>query len=294
MVESNSDTVDLVIEPRLRDLGGFSVRRILPYAKRRMVGPFVFLDEFGPTVLPAGEGIDVRPHPHIGLSTLTYLFEGDMMHRDSLGIEQAIRPGAANWMTAGRGIVHSERSGAEARVQEQSLHGMQSWVALPLAQEETDPGFAHHPTADLPVIEDDGVWMRLVAGRAYGKTSPVRVFSDLFYLHAELQPGASVTLPADHAERAVYIVDGSVALEGQSYGPARMVVLKPAVSVTLTAASASRVMLLGGAPLEGRRHIWWNFVASSPERIEQAKADYKAGRFAKVPGEDDFIPLPED
>ncbi len=294
MVESNSDTVDLVIEPRLRDLGGFSVRRILPYAKRRMVGPFVFLDEFGPTVLPAGEGIDVRPHPHIGLSTLTYLFEGDMMHRDSLGIEQAIRPGAANWMTAGRGIVHSERSGAEARVQEQSLHGMQSWVALPLAQEETDPRFAHHPTADLPVIEDDGVWMRLVAGRAYGKTSPVRVFSDLFYLHAELQPGASVTLPEDHAERAVYIVDGSVTLGGQSYGPARMVVLKPAVAVTLTAASASRVMLLGGAPLEGRRHIWWNFVASSPERIEQAKADWKAGRFAKVPGEDDFIPLPED
>lgn len=294
MVESKSDAVELIIEPRLRDLGGFSVRRILPYARRRMVGPFVFLDEFGPTVLPAGEGIDVRPHPHIGLSTLTYLFEGDMMHRDSLGIEQAIRPGAANWMTAGRGIVHSERSGAEARVQEQSLHGMQSWVALPLAQEETDPGFAHHPTADLPVIEDDGVWMRLVAGRAYGKTSPVKVFSDLFYLHAELQPGASVTLPEDHAERAVYIVDGSVTLEGQSYGPARMVVLKPAVAVTLTAASASRVMLLGGAPLEGRRHIWWNFVASSPERIEQAKADWKAGRFAKVPGEDDFIPLPED
>jgi len=294
MVEITTDAVDLVIEPRLRDLGGFSVRRILPYARRRMVGPFIFLDEFGPKVLPAGEGIDVRPHPHIGLSTLTYLFEGEIMHRDSLGIEQPIRPGAANWMTAGRGIVHSERSGEAARVQEQSLHGMQSWVALPLAQEETDPGFAHHPTADLPVIEDDGVWMRLVAGRAYGKTSPVQAFSDLFYLHAELEPGASVTLPEDHAESAVYIVDGSVTLEGQSYGPARMVVLKPATAARLTADLASRVMLLGGAPLEGRRHIWWNFVASSPERIEQAKADWKAGRFAMVPGEDDFIPLPED
>jgi hypothetical protein len=290
----NLGVVDLVIEPRLRDLGGFAVRRILPYAKRRMVGPFIFLDEFGPVELPAGQGIDVRPHPHIGLSTVTYLFDGEIMHRDSLGVSQAIRPGAVNWMTAGRGIVHSERSGDGERARDKTLHGMQSWVALPLAQEEVEPSFIHHAVDSLPVIEDDGLWMRLVAGRAYGQAAPVAVSSDLFYLHAEIRAGAGLALPDDHAERAVYVVSGAVELGGTSYGPATLAVLKPGMPARLTAIDASRIMLLGGAPLEGRRHIWWNFVSSTPERIEQAKADWQAGHFAMVPGDDEFIPLPED
>jgi len=290
---SAKGAVELVIEPRLRDIGDFAVRRILPYAKRRMVGPFIFLDEFGPEDLPAGQGIDVRPHPHIGLATVTYLFDGEIMHRDSLGVVQAIRPGAVNWMTAGRGIVHSERSADEERARDKRLHGMQSWVALPLEHEETAPAFKHHAGATLPIIQDDGVWMRLIAGRAYGQTAPVEVLSDLFYLHAELAAGASLALPEEHAERAVYVVSGGVTLDGAGYGPATMMVVRPGAAVKLTATVASRVMLLGGAPLEGRRHIWWNFVASTPERIERAKADWQGEHFAMVPGEDDFIPLPE-
>jgi hypothetical protein len=285
--------VELVIAPRLRDLGGFTVRRILPYAKRRMIGPFIFLDEMGPAALPAGQGLDVAPHPHIGLATVTYLFEGAIVHRDSLGSTQTIRPGAVNWMTAGRGIVHSERSGADERAQAKPLHGMQSWVALPLAQEETAPGFTHHDAETLPVIEDEGLWMRLIAGRAYGEQAPVEVFSELFYLHAELAAGASLDLPEEHAERAFYVVSGSIELDGAPCGPATMAVVKPQAAARITATAPSRVMLLGGAPLEGKRHIWWNFVASTPERIERAKADWKAGRFPAVPGDGDFIPLPE-
>jgi len=294
MSKTGKPAVELVIEPRSRDLGGFSVRRILPYARRRMVGPFIFLDEFGPVVMPAGEGIDVRPHPHIGLSTLTYLFDGEIMHRDSLGVVQAIRPGAANWMTAGRGIVHSERSGEAERAREARLHGMQSWIALPLDHEETAPGFSHYATEELPVIDGEGLWMRLIAGRAFGQASPVPVFSELFYLHAELQPGAEAELAAELGERAVYVVDGRVILEGESYGPATMAVLAAGAAVRLTAEVASRVMLLGGQPLDGPRQVWWNFVASSPERLERAKAEWKAGGFARVPGDDEFIPLPED
>jgi hypothetical protein len=285
--------VELVIAPRLRDLGGFTVRRILPYAKRRMIGPFIFLDEMGPAALPAGQGLDVAPHPHIGLATVTYLFEGAIVHRDSLGSTQTIRPGAVNWMTAGRGIVHSERSGADERAQAKPLHGMQSWVALPLAQEETAPGFTHHDAETLPVIEDEGLWMRLIAGRAYGEQAPVEVFSELFYLHAELAAGASLDLPEEHAERAFYVVSGSIELDGAPCGPATMAVVKPQAAARIIATAPSRVMLLGGAPLEGKRHIWWNFVASTPERIERAKADWKAGRFPAVPGDGDFIPLPE-
>ncbi|MGF1594061.1 MAG: pirin family protein [Kiloniellaceae bacterium] len=285
--------VELVIAPRLRDIGDFAVRRVLPYAKRRMVGPFIFLDEFGPAELPAGQGIDVRPHPHIGLATVTYLFDGEIMHRDSLGVTQAIRPGAVNWMTAGRGIVHSERSGDAERARDTTLHGMQSWVALPLDREDDAPGFVHHPVGSLPTIERAGAWMRLIAGRAYGETAPAEVFSDLFYLHAELEPGAEVALPDDHAERAAYVVAGGVRLDGVDYGPATMIVAKPDTPAVLTATAPSRVMLLGGAPLVGKRHIWWNFVASSPERIEQAKAEWREGRFPGVPGDDDFIPLPE-
>ncbi|MGF1631638.1 MAG: pirin family protein [Kiloniellaceae bacterium] len=290
---SGGSVVELVIEPRLRDIGDFAVRRILPFARRRMVGPFIFLDEFGPIELPAGQGIDVRPHPHIGLATVTYLFAGEIMHRDSLGKVQAIRPGAVNWMTAGRGIVHSERSGEAERARVKPLHGMQSWVALPLDEEETAPDFTHHAAESLPVIEDDGLWMRLIAGRAYGVTAPVAVFSDLFYLHAEMRAGVSLALPQEHAERAFYVVAGRVTLDGAGYGPATMAVVKPGAAARIVASEPSRVMLLGGAPLEGRRHIWWNFVSSDPQRIERAKADWREGRFAGVPGDDDFIPLPD-
>ena len=290
---AEGDVVELVIAPRLRDIGDFAVRRILPYAKRRMVGPFIFLDEFGPVELAAGEGIDVRPHPHIGLATVTYLFAGEIVHRDSLGSVQTIQPGAVNWMTAGRGIVHSERSGEAERAKARPLHGMQSWVALPLAEEAAAPSFVHHAAAELPVIERDGVWLRLIAGRAYSRTAPVAVSSELFYLHAELAAGAGLVLPEEHPERALYVVSGAITLDGAGYGPATLVVVKPGSAARITATTPSRVMLLGGAPLEGPRHIWWNFVASSPERIEEAKADWRAGRFPGVPGDEDFIPLPD-
>ena len=288
------DPVELTIQPRSRDLGGFSVRRILPYAKRRLVGPFIFLDEMGPAGFPAGEGIDVRPHPHIGLATVTYLFEGEIMHRDSLGYAQPIQPGAVNWMTAGKGIVHSERTGDEERAKDVRLHGMQSWIALPLAHEDAEPSFVHTPTSALPEIEQPGVWLRLIAGTAYGETSPVAVFSPMFYLHAEMSAGARLDLPEEHAERAIYVVSGAVEVAGQRFGANSMAVFKEGLPVEMTAAEDSRVMLLGGAPIDGKRLIWWNFVASTPERLEQAKADWKAGRFAKVPGDDEFIPLPED
>ena len=285
--------VALVIEPRARDLGGFSVRRILPVARRRMVGPFVFFDHMGPAAFPAGEGIDVRPHPHIGLATVTYLFEGEILHRDSLGIVQPIRPGAVNWMTAGRGIVHSERSGPEERARDARLHGIQSWVALPRGDEETAPAFHHHPAETLPVVERDGAHMTLIAGTAYGANSPVATFSPTFYLDAVLEAGAAIDLPAEHEERAVYVVEGGVTLAGEDLAAGRMAVLAPGGAPRITAKEASRLMLLGGAPMDGRRTIWWNFVSSSKDRIEQAKADWTAGRFPEVPGETEFIPLPE-
>ncbi len=288
-----ADIVERVIEPRSRDLGGFEVRRILPFAKQRMVGPFVFYDHLGPAFLPAGEGIDVPPHPHIGLATVTYLFEGELMHRDSLGFAQRIHPGDVNWMTAGRGIVHSERSSPEARDQDMTLHAIQSWVALPRDQEEIEPGFHHHPVETLPALEVDGVALRLIAGSAYGETSPVKVFSPTFYLAAEMPAGASLTLPSDYAERALHVVEGGVSLAGKSLGLGRMAVFAAGTEATLRAESDSRVMLLGGAPMDGQRHIWWNFVSSSKERIEKAKADWKDGRFAPVPGETEFVPLPE-
>lgn len=291
---SMPDSIVQVIEPRARDLGGFEVRRLLPSAQCRTVGPFIFFDEVGPAVFPAGQGIDVRPHPHIGLATVTYLFEGEIMHRDSLGYSQAIRPGAVNWMTAGRGIVHSERTGDEERAREARIHGVQSWIALPLEQEEAAPGFYHHPADSLPVIEGAGHSMRLIAGTAFGQTAPVQVFSKMFYLDARIEAGAAVPLPADHDERAVYIVEGTVETAGRAFGPGRMVVFKRGAAAEITAQAASRVLLLGGETLAGKRHLWWNFVASSKERLERAKADWKAGRFPQVPGETEFIPLPED
>lgn len=288
------DAIELTIEPRPRDLGdGFMVRRILPVAKRRHVGPFVFLDHMGPAVFQPGQGLDVRPHPHIGLATVTYLFDGEILHRDSLGVVQPIRPGEVNWMTAGRGIVHSERTAPALRAAGHRLEGIQAWVALPAGDEEAAPDFAHHPAGTLPLIERDGVRLRLIAGRAYGAVAPARVFSPMFYLDAEMKPGAALKMPDDHVERAVYVAAGQVAINGIGFGAGQMAVLKTAAVVTVAAEQAARLMLLGGAPLDGERLIWWNFVASRKERLEQAKRDWRDGRFPSVPGETEFIPLPE-
>jgi redox-sensitive bicupin YhaK (pirin superfamily) len=289
-----SEAVDLIITPRSRDLGeGFMVRRILPYAKRRHVGPFVFFDHMGPADFAPGQGLDVRPHPHIGLATVTYLFEGEIMHRDSLGVVQPIRPGDVNWMVAGRGIVHSERTRDELRRSGSALHGIQSWLALPQSQEETAPDFRHHPAASLPEIELPGVRMRLIAGKAFGAASPVQVFAPMFYLDAVLDDEAVLPLPEEYEERAVYVAIGMVVLDGERYEAGSMLVLKPGSRPRITAQGPARLMLLGGAPLDGERHLWWNFVSSSKERIEQAKADWRAGHFAMVPGDPEFIPLPE-
>jgi len=281
-----------VVESRKRDLGGFEVRRILPYGGGRMVGPFIFLDHMGPVSFPAGHGIDVRPHPHVCLATVTYLFEGEIEHRDSLGVVQTIRPGDVNWMTAGSGIVHSERTGAQLRAAGHKLHGLQSWVALPRSDEETDPAFHHFSVSQLPLQETGGVGMRLIAGEAYGLRSPVHVFSGMFYVDAICNAGAMLELPLEHAERAAYVVEGSIELEGRAFAEGTLLVFTKGEAVKLRAKTPSRIALLGGAPLESTRHIWWNFVASTPERIEQAKRDWADGKFAKVPGDNEFIPLP--
>jgi hypothetical protein len=289
------ELVSLVIEPREKSIGDFNVRRVLPFAKRRTVGPFIFFDHMGPVDFEPGQGMDVRPHPHIGLATVTYLFDGEIMHRDSLGFEQAIRPGAVNWMIAGRGIVHSERTAPEERARARRLDGIQTWLALPLAQEDSEPGFFHHPAGSLPTTEGKGVRMRLIAGEAYGARSPVKTLSPMFYLDAEFSPGGELTLTEEYEERAIYAAQGEVTLgDGTTIAEGTMAVLNPGVEVVVTAKDKARVMLLGGAPLDGSRHLWWNFVASSPERLEKARDDWKNGRFAMVPGDDEFIPLPED
>jgi redox-sensitive bicupin YhaK (pirin superfamily) len=262
-----------------------------------MVGPFVFFDQFGPVAFAPGRGIDVRPHPHIGLATVTYLFEGGIVHRDSLGYVQPIAPGDVNWMTAGRGIVHSERTDAEARKRPQRLQGIQIWVALPQRHEEAAPAFAHHPAATLPLIEGEGKSIRVVAGTLFGKRSPVATLSELFYAAATLTPGAALPLDAEHTERAAYLLDGAVEIDGRTFAPGRFLVFAPGRPLTIRApvgsGTPSRLLLLGGEPLDGPRHLWWNFVASRQERIEQAKEDWKQGRFAMVPGETEFIPLPD-
>jgi redox-sensitive bicupin YhaK (pirin superfamily) len=293
--EPSDSTLDLVIEARKRDLGdGFTVRRLLPSAERRMVGPFIFVDHMGPVGMEPGLGLDVRPHPHINLATVTYLFEGEILHRDSLGTEQVIRPGAVNWMTAGRGIVHSERSPAAERKAGARLNGMQLWVALPRAHEEVDPSFQHHPASAIPRIELPGARLRVIAGSAYGAASPVRVLSPLFYVEAELDRGADLTLPIDYLGRAAYVVSGAVSSDGKGYGPGTLLVFRGHGTARVTAVDAARIMLLGGAPLDGERHIFWNFVSSSKERIEQAKEDWRNRRFPSVPEDDtEFIPLPE-
>jgi redox-sensitive bicupin YhaK (pirin superfamily) len=278
-----------------RELGdGFSVARVLPQAGQRTVGPFVFFDYFGPVEFKPGHGIDVRPHPHIGLATITYLFEGSQVHRDNLGNMQEIVPGDVNWMTAGRGIAHSERTGPEVRARGHRMHGIQSWVGLPKANEEDPPSFQHVAKEKLPTMEHDGVTLRVVCGKAFGMEAPVKVPMEIFYVDAVMKDGSSLTLPTEYAERGVMVVAGRVESEGQSLGDGGMIVFDKGEHAEISAMGDSRVMLLGGAPLDGERHVWWNFVASSRDRIEKAKDDWKSGRFAKIPGDDkEFIPLPE-
>jgi redox-sensitive bicupin YhaK (pirin superfamily) len=285
---------DVVIVPRSRDLGGgFTVKRVLPAIERRMVGPFVFFDQMGPTVLREGTGLDVRPHPHIGLATVTYLFEGEILHRDSLGTVQRIRPGDVNWMTAGRGIAHSERSPDDLRPAGPRLHGIQLWVGLPKAHEEAEPAFAHHGAAALPVIEGEGKRVRLILGALYGARSPVAVFSDMFYADAALDAGTELELPAEHEERALFVAEGRAEIDGTAYEAGQLLVFAPGQPVRARALTDSHLLLLGGEPMDGPRYLWWNFVSSSKDRIEQAKRDWKEGRFVAVPGETEFIPLPD-
>ncbi len=286
--------IDTVIVPRAHDIGGFEVRRALPTARRQMVGPFIFWDQMGPARFPLGEGMDVRPHPHIGLATLTYLFDGEVMHRDSLGTAQAIRPGEVNLMTAGRGIVHSERTDPALRAAGTELYGIQAWVALPKSAEETAPGFAHVGSDALPVIEAEGKRVRVVVGTLWGETSPVPSHSETIYADAILDTGARLPIPAEHAERAVYVAEGTVSVAGDRFDCGRLLILSPGDAVTVQAESRARVLVLGGEPMDGPRYIWWNFVASSKEKIEAAKDDWRSRRFAVVPGdEQEFIPLPE-
>ena len=283
-----------VIDGRARDLGGVDIRRILPAAARRMVGPFTFFDEMDGRTSVAGQGLDVPPHPHIGLATVTYLFEGEIVHRDSLGSHQTIRPGDVNWMTAGRGIVHSERTAPEQRRPGWRLHGLQLWVALPLAHEKIPPSFRHHRSDSLPARDRDGVRLRVLAGTAFGMTSPVETLSPLFYADAAMSAGTVLSLAADHEERALYVIEGTIGIGSERTGAGQMLVFVPGSGVTMRAESEARIVVLGGAPLEGPRYIDWNFVSSSKARIEQAKRDWREGRFPRVPGDEtEFVPLPD-
>ncbi|KRE17897.1 pirin [Bosea sp. Root381] len=288
------EAIEKVIVPRAHDLGGFSVRRALPSIGRKMVGPFIFFDQMGPAEFHLGEGLDVRPHPHIGLSTVTYLFDGEIMHRDSLGTALAIRPGAVNLMTAGRGIVHSERTGLEARASGPKLYGIQAWLALPKSHEEIAPEFKHHAAPDLPRIVEGGKRISLIMGSAYGQTSPVKFPWETLYAEAVLSPGAILPLDPDYDERAIYIVSGKVDIAGDEFGAGQLLIFKPGDRISILGVDQTRLMIVGGEPMDGPRHIWWNFVSSSKERIEQAKDEWKTGRFDTVPGDEtEFIPLPE-
>jgi redox-sensitive bicupin YhaK (pirin superfamily) len=289
--------IELFITSRERDLGGFSVRRILPYATHRMVGPFIFFDHMGPAEFAPGEGMDVRPHPHIHLATVTYLFDGVIHHRDSLGSDQNIEPGAVNWMTAGHGIVHSERTPPEFRAKGGKMNGIQLWVALPEEHENTGPTFHHHPAKTLPEFEQNGVKLKLLLGKAFGHSSPAATHSELFYLDAHFPAGASLTVPCQGCELAVYVASGNAEVEGQAAGQFTMAVAKSGEDLHVKATEDSRLMILGGKPV-GKRYMFWNFVSSSPKELEQAKADWAKGpggkRFPKVPGDDrEWIPLPE-
>jgi len=282
-----------LLKPHTRDLGDFTVRRVLPGFPHRTVGPFIFFDHMGPVALAPGKGADVRPHPHIGLATVTYLFEGEIVHRDSLGSVQAIAPGDVNWMTAGRGIVHSERTAPELRRTGSRMHGIQTWVALPRSSELAEPGFHHHPQATLPRVSAGGAELRVIAGTAFGERSPVAVFSPTLYVAAELDAGAVLQLDAEHEERGVYAVEGNVSVAGTPLPPQHLAVIEGRGTVTVRAETRARAMLLGGAKLDGERFIWWNFVASSRERIDEAKQRWRDQRFPRIPGETEFIPLPD-
>lgn len=290
MNKQQPHSVELIIEPKVKDLGEFTVRRVLPAPEKRMVGSFIFFDHMGPAEFPPGEGVQVRPHPHIGLATVTYLFEGEIMHRDNLGFVQPIQSGAVNLMTTGSGMVHSERAGDDFN-ETSRLHGIQSWMALPLEDEECDPDFKHYPAEDIPQTDVNGTMVRVIIGEAFGKTSPVHAYSTTLYLECVMAKGCELTLPDQYEELAAYIVTGSVAIDDQSYSEGVMAVAATGQTVTLHANEDSRVMVVGGDNL-GKRHIYWNFVSSSKERIEQAKSDWREGRFGTVPGETEFIPLP--
>jgi len=291
---ASCDAVEQVIVPRARDLGGFEVRRALPAAGKQMVGPFIFFDQMGPAEFLIGTGIDVRPHPHIGLATVTYLFDGEIVHRDSLGSDRSIKPGELNLMTAGRGIVHSERTSPGERAKGPRLFGIQAWAALPKAHEEDAPAFAHYDAAALPRIAGEGKTVRVIMGSLYGQSSPAAFPHDCFYAEAVLAPGAVLPLAPDYDERAVYIASGEIDIAGQTYTAGRLLVFRPGDRISILANAQSRLMLVGGEPMDGPRHIWWNFVSSSKDRIDAAKADWKAKRFPAVPSDGvEFIPLPE-
>ena len=285
-------SVALSITSREKDLGGFTVRRVLPAARKQMVGPFIFFDHMGPAEFPPGKGIDVRPHPHIGIATITYLFAGEILHRDSLGVVQPIQPGAVNLMTAGSGIVHSERPGADFETTS-TLHGIQSWMALPDGQEEMPAAFAHTKAAELPQIEIDGATVRVIMGEAFGQRSPVTTYSSTLYLDCQLSAGSEVILPDNYEELAAYVVSGKVAVDEDTYDAGVMFIVMPGLAVSVQSVADARIMVIGGAK-HGERHIWWNFVSSSIDRIEQAKQDWRDSRFPKVVDDDEFIPLPED
>lgn len=290
----SAEAIELVIVPRAVDLGGMQVRRALPSRERQLVGPFIFFDQMGPVEFLTDQGLDVRPHPHINLATLTYLFEGEIMHRDSLGTAQAIRPGALNWMSAGQGIVHSERTDEKRRKDGQKLFGIQTWLALPEDQEESAPAFIHHGAQELPVIKADGMTARVIAGEAFGGRSPLETASAAVYADITLKAGASIPIDRSYEERALYTISGSVEVQRDTFGPGQLLALHPDDVVTVRAKTDARLMLFGGAPMEGPRYIWWNFVSSRRERIEQAKEEWASGRFDTVPGdEEEFIPLPE-
>ncbi len=285
--------VELVVGPRHRPLGGLTVNRVWPTARRRLVGPFIFFDHLLRAELEPGQGVDVPPHPHIGLATVTYLFEGEMLHRDSIGCEQTIRPGELNWMSAGSGIVHSERSTDGERARASRVHGTQSWVALPREHELSAPSFVHYPADELPVIERAGMRLKLIAGSAFGVRAGIATFSELFYVEADLDAGAALMLPPELGERAAYVVDGSVDVDDARYASGKLLVFRDGSAIEVCARSDAKLMLFGGAPLDGKRHIWWNFVSSSAERIEAAKRDWKARRFPTVPDDDGYMPAPE-
>lgn len=290
----NSDSpIELLIDPVAKDLGGFVVRRTLPAPERQRVGPFIFFDHMGPADFEPGNGVSVRPHPHIGLATITYLFAGKIMHRDSLGHAQVIEKGAINWMTAGRGIVHSERSPEDLRRTGSHLHGIQAWVALPIELEETEPRFEHYPADDVPEARLGGVSLRVIVGQAYDLSSPVRASSETLYIEADLDSGSKLSLPGNVDELAVYVVDGAIGIGECEVSAGRMAVVSPGGDAVVQAKTASKLMLLGGATLPGVRYLWWNFVSSSKERMKKAKADWRDKRFAEVPGETEFIPLPD-